>query len=104
MERAPFPAQHTMVVAFTWQSHPSHQVNDEILTGESLHKHAREDDIVHSGSVISEPGTALDLNNMAISEPGAAEYPVVLVQVTGVRSAGACVQDVCGVLVHVSRM
>ena len=84
----PVFAQHTISGAITSEPDPSHQVNDEVLTGESAHKCAREDDIVHSGSIVSEPGTALDLSNMAMSKPGAAEYPVVLMQVLRMPNTG----------------
>jgi len=57
------------------------QITDEILTGENVEKYVQEDDQVHSGSIVSEAGTALDLRNMTATASGAAEYPVVLLQV-----------------------
>lgn len=60
------------------------QINDEILTGETTETYVSEDDTVHSGSIVSEPGTAMDLKNMTTTSPGAAEYPVVVLQVCGV--------------------
>ena len=56
------------------------QINDEILTGESVEKYVTEDDTVHAGSIILEPGSVLDLKTMTTTSTGAAEYPVVLLQ------------------------